>query len=278
VAGGLLKGFGGVALALGILLALGAVVVAAFALLDQKDNQDHSGPFGVAEDRDRSDRDQALLVAAGIGGAAGVVLVLLGTVLLSAGGARGRRSLERAVGGGGQAAPMAPQAPPPHRSKALALVGAAVAVAVVVLLVLVNAASPSGMGGLRSAPPASEALGTVRLHGSTSAGVTVLGASRGAGNGDSQKEFGASAGTGRVQVVASWEPATGGSPRLQVHLERLEGQEWVPVADGTGAPGFSFNATGANLDGAQLRARVFPADDGATWGQEFTLDVLFWRA
>jgi hypothetical protein len=288
MAGSVLKGFGGTLLAFGILLLLAAAGAAAFALVDQNGNEQQSGPLGVAEDRDRSDRNGQLLVAAGVAGAAGLLLLLVGIVLLVSGGARSRSSLERVIGQvqpAPAATPATSSAPAPASSGASAkpwVLGALVLFAIIILLA-VGAARMGGSGGFLGGGNSStdaqrDSLGNLHLEGSTSASLTVLGNTQGAGNGQSSKEFDAPVGTHRLEVAVSWQPAAQGAQHLQVYIERLQGSEWVKVGNQSGEPGFTFSAADPLLDGARLRFRAFQADDGASMGQPFALDLGFWHS
>lgn len=285
MAGGALKGFGGTFLTFGILLLLAGAAAAGFAYMDQADHEDESGPLGVGEDQDRSDRNEILLVGGAAAAGIGVILLILGVILLASGGTRARQAELRALTAPRTAAQDAIAQPPAKPEaeggrKAVAVIVAVVGILVASVLVLAlvggdTAGSMLGLDGADDDEPESGLLGQQAASGRMAETVTVLGNSQSMDS--SAVALTVPSQTGRVHVQVNWTAAPGGVDRLEVQLEVEENGAWVIVKEESGPSGVVVDATDERLATSAVRVRVFPGEDGASTGQDFELVATYYR-
>ncbi|HEX2065931.1 MAG TPA: hypothetical protein VHI93_03880 [Candidatus Thermoplasmatota archaeon] len=274
MAGSVLKTFGGILLALGIVALLVGLAAAGWGWYGESQNR---GPFGVGSDPDRSKANEALLVYGGLGAGAGLLVLLVGIVLLASGAGRANRALVRAVRDGPAGASSGVAAPAAASRKRGALwlgVGVAAALLLAVGLVLAGNVDLGGTTGQRGAGGQPQPAFSTTLHGTVSSGPTVAGGSQLLGDGTPPEPFQVPTEAHRLHIKATWTPGPTCCKTLQLHLERRDGAAWVEVDDHAGAPGFSYNVTlGAP---GEYRFRVFPGEDGISAGQEFQVEVVGW--
>lgn len=250
---------------MGVLFTLVGLAAAAYGMMDQRENKETSGPLGVGEDRERSEQNQLLLYSGAAAMAIGLITLVFGIILLAVGGARARR-LPGAQG-------PAVEAPRSRKAKATLLLSGVAGFLVVGFFLLMGAdGAPAaiGVGGQRSA-----LLGEANESGSMPPTFTFLGLSQSAGT--SEVLLDAVSGTERVDVEVNWTPSDLGAQELHVELQHLDGDYWRALAEVTGPPGVRLAHQGMELDGARLRVIVFLGEDGASQGQDFTVDAWFWR-
>lgn len=257
--------FGSLTLVIGILLLLAGLGAAGYGYLDEQQHKEDAGPFGVARDPDRADLNEALLVGGGVAALLGLVLLVVGIVVVSTG-----RAAAAVASTSGEASP--PTSRDPRRvGIAVAAVGALVLVAFLGLLAL---GGGGGQDGLFARDPENAMLEEARVDGSVGTTFTVMGGSQMPASSASSEPVPVPAGAARAEVQVTWTAASGGTERLQVTVQVASGDGWTDVETLTGPSSLWINAT---LDGApELRLRVFPGEDGAVAGQDYSARIRFW--
>lgn len=302
MAGGVLKGFGGLFLALGILLVVAGGAAAVYGATDERDNQQDSGPAGIGHDDDRADQNEALVVAGAVAAAIGLVFVILAIVFLVSGGARGRRALERAMREGAQPPAPAPSAgaplpsgagtgsagaaptrpaqpsawvgPPPTASRKTGVVVAVVVAAAVVGVIALALSISGSEGGLLGRDEPRD-LGAETQPGSTPSTLLVAGVSQAAPDGGNVQVPNVQPGTGRIEFTLQWTPSGGAAPQqLALDVQVPDGDGWTSLASASDGPGLHLNVTGDDL--THVRVVVTPVGAGAMASQAYDLGMRYW--
>lgn len=97
MAGGIAKGFGGILLALGILLIIGGLGALAVGFFQLEDAGEGVGDSGFLQDQEKEEQAQAIMAVGAVAAVVGLLVLVLGIVLLAIGGARSRKAIERAI-------------------------------------------------------------------------------------------------------------------------------------------------------------------------------------
>ena len=277
MAGGVLKGFGITLLILGILLLVAGLVAAAAGAYLYKENDDR-----FVGDPDQEELAADTLIGGGLSFTAGLVLLIVGLVLNSAGNARRHRELLQAVAAKpaatGQAGPAAPAAAPPGSGNPKAgWTAAGVLVAFLLAGIAAVAAFGGGSGpgrGLLSGEPAP--LPSLDVDGAVRQAIRLpLAGATTTDSGGSLQEFQAPDGARSLLLGLNWTPVDGGSDELLVIVEADEGN-WTEVGRASGPGPLTLDAP---LDGAlHLRYRVFPGGDSAAVAEQpFHVHIDFAR-
>ncbi|MES2154897.1 MAG: hypothetical protein V4510_07150 [bacterium] len=293
MAGGILKSFGVVFLILGIVAVVGGLGAAAYGFMQQKDNQDH----GLFQDNKKTEENKQVITYGAIGAAAGLAAVIVGIVLLVAGGARRDTQMTRAVGAaavananaataasrsvkGAAAEPAsartAAPATQPSGARRAAIAGILLFALVLVVWAFVAVGGFKGvMSGGASRPPESGPSGILlnETHAGNVQGVSVNGMALN-GGGNNGADFTVPAGSTACTVTLNWSPTTGGPTALE--LQASVGG--TLAKEGHGGPGLVMDLRTAGdkfAPGVAYHLAVFPDGDAQVVPpQDFSLAVL----
>lgn len=271
MAGGVLKGFGITLLVLGILLMVAGLASAAYGAYTLSENDDR-----LIRSSDAQETGETLLIAGGLGFAAGLVLLIVGLVLNAAGNGRRQRELLQAVAArpaaSAQAPPAAKAAPASAPSKKGALLGvASLAVVTLAVFALVALGDGTRAVGLGSTEPTYQPLD---FDGSVVQAFSLpIAGSATADDAQSQRQFDTPDGARSMQVELSWDAADAGADALRIIVESPAGSGWTELGRAAGGSPVLLDLP---LDGAShLRYRVFPDGDAAVVEQPFHVQVHF---
>lgn len=285
MAGGVSKGFGILLILIGALALLGAIGGAAYALMDEQDNQE-----GLLSDGQRSDTNNQILIGAGVAGGAGLVFLLLGIILVAVGASAARREMMQAVrtvppahspATSPASAPVDEDAPS-SRVKTWAVLGVAGLLLIAGIVVLASqfdgnaGASPES---LSTEPQRGAFLSKESFDGAVRMGVSVPGQSQTFDTSASQREFKAPGSTAAMILNLTWSTQPQGTSQLLVIVEIQQDGAWRELGREGGASPVSLDVYDAVLDGASLRYRVFAQGSAAAaYDQPFKVEVSFFQA
>lgn len=300
MAGGLLKTFGGILLALGIVVAVAGAAAAIVGYSQERDNRER----GIFYDRSGSDENQQVMAAGLVALGIGIVAILLSIVFLVAGGARANNAIRRdirqvassvatpaaaATGAATSGKPSSAAMAPARRGRATrpaagnggvrAGVVAGV-VALIALLVLtafaINQGAIPGMdNGGTSAARDAQPLDEKAFDGSIEATFMQGSGSTATLGSDNSYAYTAPAGAARLVLNLTWSvPPAGGVDTLYLDVQDAAGETLVS-AEGRG--GLLLTITDPAILAQPLEIHVYPRGDGFVVQQEFHLQVTAWE-
>ncbi len=231
MAGGVLKGFGGVSLAIGLVLLLVGIAAVAYAANNEEQNEDQ----GLFRDSQESDENQGIMYGGAAAAAVGLIVTIIAIILLVSGGARSQNETNRAIA---EARPRNDAKEPPGtmhevpvswaageepRSNARPFIAIAVVVAIIVaiflLMVTTGVVETDGNGVF--GPAGKKELLNETKSGTLEGAYTVGMYSEGAESGS----FVIPRGTDTCTLTLTWETESlGGANQLRMSLVDDEGQ------------------------------------------------------